>query len=76
MAVTRSSTFPVRSEMDVVQVRQAARQWAADLGFSLVEQTKMVTAASLSSATNDRSIKKEITHTSILLSRISYSTSF
>ena len=46
MAVTRSSTFPVRSEMDVVQVRQAARQWAADLGFSLVEQTKMVTAAS------------------------------
>lgn len=46
MAVTRSSVLPVRSEMDVVQVRTITRQWSAELGFSLVEQTKMVTAAS------------------------------
>ena len=46
MAVTRSSVLPVRSEMDVVQVRTLTRQWSAELGFSLVEQTKMVTAAS------------------------------
>lgn len=34
------------SPEDVVLVRQAVRQWAADLGFSLVNQTKLVTAAS------------------------------
>jgi serine/threonine-protein kinase RsbT len=36
----------VRSSEDVVVVRQAVREWAVSLGFSLVEQTKMVTAAS------------------------------
>ena len=30
----------------VVRVRQAVRRWAQDLGFSLIEQTKIVTAAS------------------------------
>jgi serine/threonine-protein kinase RsbT len=36
----------IRSESDVVRVRQAVRQWAAELSFSLVDQTKIVTAAS------------------------------
>jgi serine/threonine-protein kinase RsbT len=31
---------------DIVQVRQTVRTWAVDLGFTLVDQTKMVTAAS------------------------------
>jgi serine/threonine-protein kinase RsbT len=35
----------VRSE-DVIRARQAARRWSADLGFSLVDQTKIVTAVS------------------------------
>jgi serine/threonine-protein kinase RsbT len=35
----------VRSE-DVIRVRQAARRWASDLGFGLVDQTKIVTAVS------------------------------
>ena len=39
-------TLPVRSGEDVVKVRQAVRTQAMDLGFSLVEQTKVVTAAS------------------------------
>ena len=39
-------TLPVRSGEDVVKVRQAVRSLAMDLGFSLVEQTKVVTAAS------------------------------
>jgi serine/threonine-protein kinase RsbT len=34
------------SAEDIVQVRQAVRAWAVELGFSLVDQTKMVTAAS------------------------------
>lgn len=39
-------TFPIRSGEDVVRARQAVRSRAMDLGFSLVEQTKIVTAAS------------------------------
>ena len=38
--------MPIRSSQDLVLVRQAVRTWSADLKFSLVEQTKMVTAAS------------------------------
>jgi serine/threonine-protein kinase RsbT len=39
-------TFPVRSGEDVVRARQVVRRHAMDAGFSLVEQTKIVTAAS------------------------------
>jgi serine/threonine-protein kinase RsbT len=39
-------TFPVRSGEDVVKARQVVRSRAMDIGFSLVEQTKIVTAAS------------------------------
>jgi serine/threonine-protein kinase RsbT len=37
---------PLRSSQDVVVVRQAVRAMASQLGFSLVDQTKIVTAAS------------------------------
>ena len=40
------ATLPVRSGEDVVKVRQAVRSVAMDLGFSLVDQTKVITAAS------------------------------
>jgi serine/threonine-protein kinase RsbT len=46
VAVIRSDTMPIRAEDDVVRARQAVRQWAIDLGFTLVDQTKIVTAAS------------------------------
>ncbi len=46
MAVTSSETVPVVSEADVVNVRQRVREAASRLGFSLVDQTKIVTAAS------------------------------
>ncbi|MBD2043859.1 anti-sigma regulatory factor [Microcoleus sp. FACHB-672] len=36
----------IQSSADVVLVRQAVRQFAVELGFSLIDQTKMVTAAS------------------------------
>lgn len=39
-------THPIRSGEDLVKVRQIVRSRAMDLGFSLVEQTKIVTAAS------------------------------
>ena len=46
MAVLRHETRAVRSSEDVVAVRQVVREWATSIGFSLVEQTKIVTAAS------------------------------
>lgn len=36
----------VRTAAEVVGVRHAVRKWAVECGFSLVEQTKIVTAAS------------------------------
>ena len=41
-----SEQLDIRSSEDVVAVRQVVRQRAVDLGFSLVDQTKIVTAAS------------------------------
>lgn len=38
--------LPVRSSHDIVVVRQVVRSWAVEIGFNLVEQTKIVTAAS------------------------------
>ncbi len=46
MTVLKSETLPLQSPEDIVRVRQAVRAWAIELGFSLVEQTKIVTAAS------------------------------
>ena len=46
MPVTRSEALELRSAADVVSVRQTVRTWAIEAGFSLVDQTKMVTAAS------------------------------
>ena len=46
MVVQRAESLALRSDEDVVRARQVTRQWAVELGFSLVDQTKIVTAAS------------------------------
>jgi len=46
MAVTSTENVPVQTEPDVVTVRRRVREIATQLGFSLVDQTKIVTAAS------------------------------
>jgi serine/threonine-protein kinase RsbT len=46
MAVLKSSTLEIRASEDVVRVRQITRESAVAQGFSLVDQTKLVTAAS------------------------------
>jgi serine/threonine-protein kinase RsbT len=46
MQISKSETVSVRQGSEVVSVRHAVRKWAVDTGFSLVEQTKIVTAAS------------------------------
>jgi serine/threonine-protein kinase RsbT len=43
--VTRS-TVPIRTGEDVVRVRQEVRRFAIEAGLGLVDQTKIVTAAS------------------------------
>jgi serine/threonine-protein kinase RsbT len=44
--VTRDEVAPVQTSNDIVMVRQAVRQWAIEQGLGLVDQTKIVTAAS------------------------------
>ncbi len=46
MIVTRSDVLPLRTESDVVLARQGVRKLAQELGFGVVDQTKIVTAAS------------------------------
>lgn len=46
MVVVRDNTLPVRASDDVVRVRQEVRLRAIEAGFGLVDQTKIVTAAS------------------------------
>src|SRR5678810_428354 len=46
MAVVREDRRSVSSSEDVVAVRKLVREWSVTSGFSLVDQTKMVTAAS------------------------------
>jgi len=44
--VEKTEVVPIASSSDVVLVRQRVRAWATELKFSLVDQTKIVTAAS------------------------------
>jgi serine/threonine-protein kinase RsbT len=46
MTVVSTENVPVASEPDVVTVRRRVREVSATLGFTLVDQTKVVTAAS------------------------------
>lgn len=44
--VTKSEVLPIRNEADIVQARQVVRKWATEQSFPIVDQTKIVTAAS------------------------------
>lgn len=46
MTVTEPQALALKTTEDVVRMRQAVRLHAVNLGFSLVDQTKLVTAAS------------------------------
>ncbi len=46
MVATSEETMPVRTSDDIVRVRQQVRARAVEIGLSLVDQTKIVTAAS------------------------------
>jgi serine/threonine-protein kinase RsbT len=44
--IQKTETLPIKNGSDVVSVRQRVRVWTTEMKFSLVEQTKIVTAAS------------------------------
>ncbi|MBS0445916.1 MAG: anti-sigma regulatory factor [Proteobacteria bacterium] len=46
MTQPQEGSLPLRSETDIVLGRQAVRKLTQELKFSLVDQTKMITAAS------------------------------
>ena len=46
MTPLRSETLPVREPSDILMVRQLVRERATELGFSVLDKTKLVTAAS------------------------------
>lgn len=46
MSVVSTEQIPVKAEPDVVTARRRVREVSSQLGFSLVDQTKVVTAAS------------------------------
>jgi serine/threonine-protein kinase RsbT len=46
MTPLRSETLPVRQPSDILLVRQLVREWATELAFSVLDQTKLLTAAS------------------------------
>jgi len=46
MQISKTEALAVRQGSEVVSVRHLVRKFAVELGFSLVEQTKIVTAAS------------------------------
>jgi serine/threonine-protein kinase RsbT len=46
MQVLKNDLLPLRNEQDIVTARQTVRKLTIELKFGLVDQTKMVTAAS------------------------------
>lgn len=46
MMTLRSESVPLNTSSDVVILRQKVRVWTTELKFSLVDQTKMITASS------------------------------
>lgn len=46
MTAQKHEVVPIRSAGDIVVARQKVRAWTTELKFNLVDQTKMVTAAS------------------------------
>jgi len=44
--VIKREALPIQNETDIVKVRQVVRNWSVEFRFGLVDQTKLITAAS------------------------------
>ena len=46
MAITKTDVLPLRVDHDIVSARQSVRKLSREAGFGIVDETKIVTAAS------------------------------
>ena len=46
MELLKQAKIAIRASTDIVAARQIVRKWAIEVGFSLIDQTKVITAAS------------------------------
>lgn len=46
MHLLKHEKFPIRSPNDIVVIRQRVRIWSTEIGLGIIDQTKVVTAAS------------------------------
>lgn len=46
ITIQKTDTRPIKSQGDIVLARQTVRDWAIQLKFGIVDQTKIITAAS------------------------------
>lgn len=46
LLVVQEQSFPIRSDVDVVAARIGVRDWAREIGLTVLDLTKVVTAAS------------------------------
>jgi serine/threonine-protein kinase RsbT len=46
MDLLKYERFPIRAQSDIVVVRQKVRSWTTEIGLGIIDQTKVVTAAS------------------------------
>ena len=46
LQVLKHENFPIRTANDIVVIRREVRSWSARIGLGLIDQTKVVTAAS------------------------------
>ena len=46
MQISKHERLPIKVQSDIVLVRQKVRLWAIELGLGIIDQTKVVTAAS------------------------------
>ena len=61
--------LPLRAQEDVVTVRQAVRTQAVALGLSLVDQTKLVTAASELARNTDQMTREQIARRTLIVKK-------
>ncbi|UYL07422.1 anti-sigma regulatory factor [Bdellovibrio sp. SKB1291214] len=46
MQILKHEVYPIKTPSDIVIIRKEVRSWSASIGLNLIDQTKVVTAAS------------------------------
>lgn len=46
MQILKHEKYPIRTPNDIVMIRKEVRAWSSGIGLNLIDQTKVVTAAS------------------------------